>query len=231
MNTGEMISLFRNYVNERPYAEDTQEEAVFWKREDILEYLNRAQVHYNAFVNDLDESYNIVLFTILVANLINSSFVLPENCQKIKFVRMKTATTDDIGYEIKPMNIVEINRRQAFVPYRYYLEGDKVVFFPQFQGSSGQFLETYYLKRLPKLVNDSDICQLPEEIHENIVARATMNGLLRDKQGSLSNQWAGQVKALDADAANFIKPRITQEPNSVMSRVDWEAGTMYYYGY
>jgi hypothetical protein len=222
MNTGEMVDYFRNCVNERPVAGDPDETALFWQKEDILQYLNNSQIRYNAFVHNLDESYNIREQEYLYTGTPIKEIVLPKDLQKIKFVEYYSSATQDIGVEVFPITIVEKFRLNMIYPNRYYFQDNKIRFKPEIAGIYKVVI--IYLQRLPKLFDDQDVCALPEEIHENIVHYAVEKGLLRDKQGSLSNYWKEIRKQGDLDAANFIVPRQAQQPNSVMSRVDWETG-------
>lgn len=225
MNTGEMIELFRNYVNERPYDSDTGETTVFWKRADILQYLNMAQIHYNAIVIMLDESYGLVYHDYLPADVdsVEKSVILPADCQKIKLLELFTSNSDFNGIEILPIHITEKFRLNMIYPNRYYLFGNQIKFKPELD-TSWTKCRLYYYYRLPQLANDDDVCQLPQEVHENIVIYAVKLGLLRDKQASLANYWAQILKDKDAFLANVIVPRQAQVPNTVLPRLDWEAG-------
>lgn len=239
MDTLTMISVVRNYLNERPYPTDTLGEALFWTDADILQYLNIAQVHYNAVVNGLDESYNIAAPVYLCSTLVNNTLPIPDDCQKIKYMRVFTNAQDDLGYEVKPINIVEINRRTAFQPYRYYLQANDIKFTPDL-ASSMHSVQLYYLLRALPLVTTIPVpvtppvstttCYLPVEIHENICIRAVVQGLLRDKQKVLADEWLTILRQKDLDVVNFLKPRDAQEANTVLPRMDWEMLTISNYG-
>lgn len=222
MNAGEMISFFRNCVNERPIAGDPDETTLFWQRADILEYLNAAQIHYNSLVHGLDESYNVVALDYLSEGQPFKELPLPKNIQKLKFLEYYSSPTQDIGVEILPINITEKFRLNMIYPNRYYFQDDKIVFKPEIAGAYKCTL--YYLQRLPALFNDEDVCNLPEDVHENMVYYAVEKALLRDKQGSLSKYWSELRREKDAELKNFIVPRQAQSPNTVLPRVDWETG-------
>lgn len=222
MNAGELIKYFRNCVNERPIAGDPDETALFWQREDILEYLNAAQVHYNSLVHNLDESYNMVALDYLSNGVTFTAIDLPHDIQKLKFLEFYSSQTQDIGVEIFPINITEKFRLNMIYPNRYYFQDNQVIFKPELSGAYK--VTMYYLQRLPRLLNDSDICNLPEDAHENLVYYAVEKALLRDKQGSLSSYWAKIRQQKDIDLQNFIVPRQAQAPNTVLPRVDWETG-------
>lgn len=233
MNTTEMISLFRNFVNETPYDADTQQTALFWKDQDIMEYLNISQIHYNSFVHDLDESYNISVKDysyIENANpqpdldiLDSKTIQIPNDAQKVKMIEVLSQTGDTFGFDCKPVNITEKNRLFTFGSgflFRYYFQNNQLKFLPELP-KGGNIVRLYYLRRLPKLVNGTDISQLPEECHENVVMYAVTRGLLRDKQNSLAASWEKDLQAKDAWLANTIKPRTAQEANTVLWRDDW----------
>lgn len=221
MNLGEMISLFRNYVNERPYADDINETTVFWRTEDIIEYLNRANVVYNAFINNLDESWNIEA-TNYTPGATQLEFILPENCQKVKYVECFSSAVDTLGQELFPINIIEKNRMNIGGSRRYYLKNNRVVLINPLSGVSR--LTILCLKTPELLRGNADASELPEQAHENIVLDAVVQGLMRDKQGSLSNYWEKRKMKKDQDLSNYLQPRIAQMPNTVLPRSDWETG-------
>lgn len=220
-----MVSLFRNYINERPYTDDPSESTLFWRKEDILEYLNRSQIVYNAFINNLDESQNIKI-TDYTPEANQLEFILPEDTQKVKYVEYFNSATDTCGEEIMPLNIVEKFRINIAYPFRYYLQNNKIVLLSTL---SGVFKLTVYTLKTPvELKDNDDVSELPEQAHECIVLDAVVQGLMRDKQGSLSQYWAKRKGEKDKDLANYLQPRIAQAPNQVLPRSDWGTGLRAY---
>lgn len=220
MNTRELIDLCRANLNERPFETDTNQEALFWTDADLLVYINNAQIHYNAFVNDLDESYNIDELKVYSDTIVNNQIIFPAELQKIKLVELYFNPSDETGVEVIPIDIVERIRYRA--PYRYYFQGDRLRFTPELSGYS--FVKILFLRRATALANDVDVPPLPLEIHENIALRATVNALLRDKQATLAGYWQKILAEKDQFAANMLKPRQNQAPATVRAREDWEYG-------
>lgn len=235
MNVQEMVSLFRNYANERPYANDTTESAVFWRTADIIEYLDRATIHYNALLNDLDESYNIDIHDISHSDIdLSTGNLLPENLQKIKLVTLidlDSADAEKPEDEIKPINLTNKTRLSSYsnnsggISARWFFQGDYIKF-TNWDSGTTRTARIYYLKSLPKLKNYNDIPQLPEILHENIVVYGLIQGLLRDKQAMLAGYWKNNLEKLDKFAIGHLKPRQVQEPNHVSPREDW-GGSFY----
>ena len=231
MNVQEQISLFRNYANERPYANDTTESAVFWRTSAIIEYLNQAKTHYNAFLNDLDESYNIGILEIPVSEIVIATGILcPEDLQKIKlvtFVDPSTSSDQEKEIEIKPVNLTAKTRDNRYSSFgqgsstQWYFQGNYIKFI-NWDNKTTSNVRIYYLKNIPDLKNLNDIPQLPEILHENMVIYGLIQGLLRDKQASLAGYWNKLLGEKDKFSTNHLKPRQVQEPNKVQPRDDWD---------
>lgn len=235
MNVGEMIDLFRNYANEKKYAEDTNESALFWTTPDILQYLNQAQVHYNGLINDLDESYSMGIRDYAFPNVNNDASIvdkytvtLPEMMQKVKLVEVLTPPEMRFGYTLRPINVVEKNRYNLdWGVAKYYFQGNQMKFLPQIPNG---VVRLYYLRLLPQLKANEDICQLPSDSHENIVMYALVRALMRDKQANLAASWEKDLAMKDKWLIDLLKPRTAQEANTVLARDDWQASLYNFYG-
>ena len=65
--------------------------------------------------------------------------------------------------------------------YRYFfLQGNNFKLHPA-AGSSNEFIRIFYVKRLPVLVADSDVSEIPAQHHELLAVKAARRGLIKTR--------------------------------------------------
>lgn len=201
MNVEEMIDLFRDYVSEDIDPLDKRETGVYWTTKRILRLLNVAQDYVQNEIANINQEYFISFFEGSGSN----EYLLPED-----FLRAVTVKSQD--YLIDPIDLASA----AIVTNdnKYYFQDRKIILPDGYQN-----IQMKYIRKIPNLVNRTDISQVPNEYHEYLVMYAVVNATTIDEAFNLSQAFTTKFMQLKMMLFNTVDERQDQQSRFVHADV------------
>lgn len=215
MTTGLTLSTLRTALRE--YIDDRN--ATRFGNDQCLNFLNRGQEVIQDIIDGADENFFSACQQYdVVANTDSYEFTLPTNFKKLILVERLVT-----GSEPVPFTYVDFRRRHASAgdyiavnfpglsidSGEYYLRGNK---FGIVAPTSSYTVRAWYTYRIPDLVNDGDISEIPKE-YCNLVA---MNAAILSKgervgnAGALPDELAAEYTAGIERLRSYIEARQRQ---------------------
>lgn len=204
------------------------EEEIFIRPEELLEFINDAIREAEAIILDLSEDYFLTKVNIpLTAGV--SEYTLPADIYGSK-IRGLVYDDGSTTHQVKRIRrFTEIPWLDNYTQYRFLLTNDatngvKMTLYPAAQITSSTALTCYYIRNAKQLVNDTDVCDIPEFV-SYIIQHAKVSCMQKEGNPLLMDAQAKLDKLTDLMEAT-LKDKIIDEDNTItMDLTSYEEST------
>ena len=186
--------------------------AGYFTRAKVKQWLNFGQREVQKLLLKAGENWYLTCSqTTCVAN--QSDYAFPSNFLKSHRVVIVNSpgTTGESESELYPITLNEQNflSSQASFPEGFFLKKTRLIILPK--PDTTYTLRLYYSYRIPDMVNDAEVPDVPEQYHELVWILGAENGFLKDgRDASLLREKKKEYKELlgqDAEDRVEDKPR------------------------
>lgn len=191
-------------------------------------WLNNALQEAQKLLIDAGQNYYIAcpVVTSLVIN--QREYVLPIDFKKLHRLEVIVSGTTP-NEDVVPLQPITLNQ-QDLVPNKtgqpafYYVKKNRLVLYPAPDTTLN--LRLYYSYRVADMTLDTDEPDLPEEYHEYIAIKATLDGFLRD--GRDPGAFLAKLSDYEDKMKMAANERLQDQPRQIVETGSDSVGYFYY---